>query len=646
MTGMALKPLVAACLLTTLSTALNAAPAPYSTMVVFGDSLSDAGQFPDPAGPAGSTTRFTNRVGPTFQNGSGEIFGPVTPMLLGGQLGIAAGELAASTSPVNAQLGIADGNNWAVGGYRTDQILDSITAPGGSVVANGGVTLRSRDGYLVDRASQGLGADPNALYYLTGGGNDFLQGRILNGLQAQQAAGRLVDSVEALQQAGARYIMVWLLPDLGLTPATFGTPQQAFASQLSAAFNSTLTAQLSQVPANIIPLNIPLLVGETLANPSTYGLASDQNLVGTCFSGNGCIMNPTFGLNGTTPAPPRLLFNDSVHPTIAGQRLIADYAYSLLAAPWEVTLLPEMAHGTLRAYQDELRNQWQADWENWQGVGQWRAFVAGGGQHLDFDSQDSAASGDGNGYNLTLGGSYRIDDAWRAGVAAGFFRQELEAGAEDSEYQLNSYLASAFVQYQQNRWWADAALTGGYLDYDDLKRKFALGGGSRSEKGDTDGHLWAFSTRLGYDIAQRADSPWHLSPFISADYARVEVDGYAEDGASSTALDYDEQKRDSRRLGAGLQGKYTFGADTQVFAEYAHEREYEDDTQDLTIALNSLPGNRFTLEGFTPQDRLDRVSLGFSQQLAADLSLRGGYSWRKGEDDTQQGVSLALSLDF
>ncbi|MCR7758114.1 autotransporter outer membrane beta-barrel domain-containing protein, partial [Pseudomonas aeruginosa] len=95
-----------------------------------------------------------------------------------------------------------------------------------------------------------------------------------------------------------------------------------------------------------------------------------------------------------------------------------------------------------------------------------------------------------------------------------------------------------------------------------------------------------------------------------------------------------------------LQGKYAFGSDTQLFAEYAHEREYEDDTQDLTMSLNSLPGNRFTLEGYTPQDHLNRVSLGFSQKLAPELSLRGGYNWRKGEDDTQQSVSLALSLDF
>lgn len=280
--------------------------------------------------------------------------------------------------------------------------------------------------------------------------------------------------MQALQQAGARYIVVWLLPDLGLTPATFGGPLQPFASQLSGTFNAELTAQLSQAGANVIPLNIPLLLKEGMANPASFGLAADQNLIGTCFSGNGCTMNPTYGINGSTPDPSKLLFNDSVHPTITGQRLIADYTYSLLSAPWELTLLPEMAHGTLRAYQDELRSQWQADWENWQNVGQWRGFVGGGGQRLDFDSQDSAASGDGNGYNLTLGGSYRIDEAWRAGVAAGFYRQKLEAGAKDSDYRMNSYMASAFVQYQENRWWADAALTGDAV----LESEFRLAGDS------------------------------------------------------------------------------------------------------------------------------------------------------------------------
>ncbi|AZE05714.1 esterase EstP [Pseudomonas chlororaphis] len=614
----------------------QAIASPYSNFIVFGDSLSDAGQFADPGGPAGATQRFTNRTGPIYLDGSGELRSANSTQLLGAKLGFSDDQLAASTSATRASEGLPDGNNWAVGGYRTDQILNSITTT--STAGS-----RSRPGYLV---ANHLRADPNALYYLSGGGNDFLQGRVTSLDQANAAAGRLVDSVQTLQQAGARYIMVWLLPDIGLTPAINGSPLQGFTSQLSAQFNTELVRQLRTVDAQVIPLNIPVLLKESFANPAQFGLATDQNLTATCFSGNGCTENARYGIHSATPDPSKLIYNDSVHPTEAGQRLIADYAYSLLAAPWEITLLPEMAQGTLRAHQDELRNQWQADWENWQGVGQWRAIVAAGGQHQDFDSQRSGASADGNGFNLNIGGSYRLDEAWRVGVLAGAYRQKLEAGSNDSDYKLNTYLGTAFVQYQQNRWWADAAATAGHLDYDNLKRKFDLGPNERGEKGDTSGDILAFSARLGYDIAQQASSPWHLSPFISADYARAKVDGYSEDGSDSTALTFDDQKRTSRRLGIGLQGKYQITQQTQVFGEIAHEKEYEDDTQKLTMALNSLPDNNYTLEGYTPQTNLNRLNLGVSHKLTQDLALRASYNVRKDDDFTQQGINVGVSLDF
>jgi outer membrane lipase/esterase len=188
-----LTPLAAACLLAGASLSLHASP--YSSLVVFGDSLSDAGWSADSDGPDGATTRFTNRTGPTYL--PGEAFGPVAPMILGERLGLDDAGLASAN---------AGGNNWAVGGYRTDQILDSID---------------NADGYL---ASVGGRADPNALYYLTGGGNDFLQFRVTSPETAQAAAGRLVDSLQTLQQSGARYIMVWLLPDVGKTPAISTTP--------------------------------------------------------------------------------------------------------------------------------------------------------------------------------------------------------------------------------------------------------------------------------------------------------------------------------------------------------------------------------------------------------------------------------------
>jgi len=627
---------LAGCLLALACAQANAAPNPYSNFIVFGDSLSDAGTFSDPDGPAGSVKRFTNRTGPNYQDGSGEFYSLNATQLLGGRLGFTPDQTASADSAVRAGQGLPDGNNWAVGGYRTDQILDSIT----STSAN---DERTRAGYL---PSNGFRADPNALYYLTGGGNDFLQGRVTSLTQANAAADRLVDSVRTLQGAGARYIMVWLLPDIGLTPAINGSPLQAFTSQLSAQFNTELVSQLQTVGANVIPLNVPVLLKEAFANPAQFGLATDQNLVATCFSGSGCTENARYGINSATPDPTKLIYNDAVHPTEAGQRLIADYAYSLLAAPWELTLLPEMAQGTLRAHQDELRNQWLADWENWQGVGQWRAIVSAGGQHQDFDDQHAGASADGNGYNLNIGGSYRLDDAWRVGVAAGFYHQKIEAGDNDSEYKLNSYMGTAFAQYQQNRWWGDLAVTAGHLDYDSLKRKFQLGVNERGEKGDTDGYVLAIGGRVGYDIAPEASSPWHLSPFVSADFGKVEVDGYSEKGADSTALTFDDQSRNSRRLGLGIQGKYQISAQTQVFGEFAHEREYNDDAQDLTMNLNSLPNNRYTLEGYTPQTNLNRLNLGVSHNLTREVALRASYNIRKDDDFTQQGVNVGVSLDF
>ena len=633
---------LAGCILSFVSERVLAAPTPYSTMIVFGDSLSDSGQYIDFSGAVGDSTRFTNRTGPTYKEFKGEAYAPVAPMLLGAKLGIAPGDLAPSTS----MTGDTDGNNWAVGGYRTDQIFKSITKVSKVTVPRdwfgAGSTLRSRRGYLVEN---GFKADPKALYFISGGGNDFLDERVRNPAEAAKAAQNLSDSAFALQQAGARYIMVWLLPDLGLTPAIYGTPAQAGSSYLSAVFNTELAHQLSQIDAEIIPLNVPLLLREAIIDPARYGLATGQDLVGTCFSGEECTENPQYGINSPSPDPARLLFNDSVHPTEAGQRLIADYAYSLLAAPWEVTLLPVMAQASLNAHQDQLRNQWAGDNGQWQAVGQWRTLLAGGGQRLEIDKQTTAVKADGKGYNLNIGTSYRLSETWRLGIAGGFYRQRLETGANESDSKLNSYLGSLFAQYQHNHWWGDAALTLGRLDYDSLKRKFALGVGSGMEQGQADGHLRALSTRLGYEIAQASDL-WRLSPFLSADYSRVEVNRYEEKGRRSTALNYEEQTLVSNRLGAGLLASYQATPQTLLFGEAAHEHEFQSDTQRLNIALNSLPSNRFKLEGYTPPSNLARVSLGVSHNLTADLMLRAAYNARKSDGVMQQGVNIGVSLNF
>lgn len=126
----------------------------------------------------------------------------------------------------------------------------------------------------------------------------------------------------------------------------------------------------------------------------------------------------------------------------------------------------------------------------------------------------------------------------------------------------------------------------------------------------------------------------------------IDVDGYAEDGSRSTALNFDDQQRDSRRLGAGIQGRYQLSPQTAVFAEYSHEREYEDDTSKLRAELNSLPGIDFELQGYTPGDKLDSVTVGVSHRLTQELSLRGDYSYSQSDEQSQQGLSVSLALDW
>lgn len=81
--------------------------------------------------------------------------------------------------------------------------------------------------------------------------------------------------VNALSQAGARYILVPNIPDLGMTPEFSGSPISAgIATLLSDSYNQAFTQQLATSSANIIPLNVSALLHEVAADPQAYGFSN------------------------------------------------------------------------------------------------------------------------------------------------------------------------------------------------------------------------------------------------------------------------------------------------------------------------------------------------------------------------------------
>jgi len=617
----ALKPLAAVILLTCAAGTATANSGPFSQFVVFGDSLSDAGTFPDMLSPTFDALRFTNRIGPTY--GPGEAYAEVGTQQLASLLGLQSNP---ATPLVRPDTG---GTNYAVGGYRTDEILNSITSssdPGAG----------PRPGYLARYTR----ADANALYYLNGGGNDIFQGRDMVAAARDLAAG-----VGALQAAGARYIIVSDLPDVGSTPLGTLNNVTDIWNDLTTDFNTELASRLQAQGGNYVLVNNRLLLSEVRADLAAFGFDPNVAQTAVCFdssSSTPCLPDPTYGLGGIAPDPSRLMFNDGVHPTTAVHQISADYLYSIISAPWEVSLLPEMGRSALRAHLQQLDNELSAQRGNWQAVGAWRTFVQGGYNRPEYDGY---GGGDGHGLSLSVGVTQRLSEAWLAGVSLGLAENSLELGRNDSDYDMRSYLATAFARYEYQRLFADFSLSAGYLDYHDLKRTFALGITERAEKGDTEGTLWGAAAKAGFNLMQPGDQ-LQFGPFIGASYQKVDVDGYSEKGARSTALSYHDQELKSLRLSLGLFGKYALTDRTRLFGEVAREVEREDeDRQDLRMSLNSVPDNSFELPGAMPTGDQTRFSLGLAHRLSPGLSLRANYNYR-GNDNRDHGLGLSLAWDL
>ncbi|HKW81826.1 MAG TPA: SGNH/GDSL hydrolase family protein, partial [Casimicrobiaceae bacterium] len=181
-----------------LAAGLCAAPGPasaqFSNFYFFGDSLSDAGSF-IPVLPPG-TGKFTTNPGPIWAEVLAQRYG-------------------STATPANQ-----GGNDFAEGGARVSMLPGvPATPPTGTATP---VTVQVQN-FL------GRGAvDPRALYSVWAGGNDLFfqlglaQAGLITPADVQTnlvtAATQVVQQVGVLHAAGARYIMVFNLPDVGQTP--------------------------------------------------------------------------------------------------------------------------------------------------------------------------------------------------------------------------------------------------------------------------------------------------------------------------------------------------------------------------------------------------------------------------------------------
>ena len=549
---------------TLLAVALALAVAPssaqtYSQTVFFGDSLTDSGHFRPAlvqvAGPSAALVgKFTTNPGLVWSEYLADFYGT-------------------NATPANQ-----GGDNFAVGGARAGTNSSATLAPGFTLPVP---SLATQVGSYLTRT--GGRADANALYTVWGGNNDLFA--VAGGAPAQATIGAAVTAqvgiVGTLQAAGARYVLVPTIPDLGLTPGARaqGAAAQGLLTQLASSYNAALFGGLASAGLRVIPLDTFHLFQEVAANPASFGFS---NITGTAcqpqITAQSLTCNP--GTYVTPNAPTSYAFADAVHPTGAAHEIIADYAVSILEGPRLIAVLPNSASMVGRSRADRvgahLAGKPAGDGMRWWADGRGDFQRYGGGDHYDGVGPSLTAGVDWASGNLVFGGF------------AGVGQQKLDWGKRGGSFDQSDATLGGFIG-----WFGDGAWVNGQLSYSqlrfDIDRTVDLGRATRTHTGSPDGSNLSAGASAGWDFG---DGTLRHGPVIGVLAQKIEIDGYAEsDPTLSTSLAYPDQTFDSLIGSAGWQFSYTINEHLTPYARLTVDREFEDAPAQAFARSQSLVGS-------------------------------------------------------
>jgi len=294
------KKLLTAALLLVLAPAIALA-GPITSLVVFGDSLSDQGN-------AFIVTGGTFPPAPYAQRASN---GPVAVEYLAARLGVPLAPPAAGGTNF-AFVGAATGPVTFTGTSTTTDNFAAVVY-GLPVLANTGITNQ-----VLAYVGAGPVADPaGTLFVVWGGPNDFFIDA--SAATVGGAVTNLANDIGLLYAAGARRFLVPNMPDLALTPSGLSLPpaQQAGLHALSVGFNAGLNSalnSLSLLPGiDITPFDTFSLLQSIAADPAAFGFT---NASAPCLTGS------LGGGAGICADPGSYVFWDSVHPTTAAHQVL------------------------------------------------------------------------------------------------------------------------------------------------------------------------------------------------------------------------------------------------------------------------------------------------------------------------------------
>jgi outer membrane lipase/esterase len=609
-----MKPFAAVAVLFTiaiLSMSGMAGAQKFDQFVGFGDSTIDTGYF---RYNLSGFAAIDDNLPAAIANGAKGGFagnGVMGMTILGDRFGIDAG-------PVGNGNG---GTNYANGAGFTD---DPGPMPG-SVAA----TQQIRN-YL---ASVGGVANPHALYVVSSGNNDLLQGKNLT-----NAAAALAIGVSDLQRAGARTILVpnsflyavYAAPGGGMDPAN------AAAYAQSVSYNALRWSNLTAAGVLYVPADLDSVFRYVVQNPTSFGFTQNSVLSASHPSPVAAILSDNSDI--TQAQQQTYLFIDGRHLTTAGQTIEADYEYGLLVAPAQISLLAENAiqGGWTRAA--TIQGQIEAP-----RCGTGRRFWTSVGV---FNTKVSGAQGFANDSGSPLGGSIGLDFQLSSGLilgAAMTVNSQIQRFSTGGHFEQVDETPSLYAAYLDGPTWGSAVLSYN-LFQDNIQRQVPLGMFTDQNNGNTTGQSFALALRGGRNVTRGRVTTGPVAGLIMQE---ARVYGFTETGSTGiTALSFDRQTRES--VVGQLGWRLLVDADKlQPFAEVNWNHELASQNRMVGATLTTVDAPTYFMDAVPVTSDWATLGLGSYYKLSSRAVLRGGVSAMLANPRMQNyGGDLGLNICF
>ena len=597
----------------------------------FGDSTVDSGWYKN--APPNSTSAIFNRdFAIAVKEGAGAATtspGLVSPQYLAGRFGLSA-------NPAN-QPG---GTDYATGGAR-DAAFNVGFGNQGAVP-----TVTQISNYL---AASGGVANASALYLISSGGNDvlFATGNLPTPAQSTYvttAANALAVSITQLARAGARYILV---PDQ--PQSVFGN---AASRALAASYNTTLWGDLAAAHVNFIPVDVNAMYRAITSNFSAFGLVAGAGPACTHPAGISsgwaslCSATSTISTLVSPDAAQTHLLADDLHLATAGQQILADYEYSLIVAPSEISLLAEAPLKTRAALVETIFNQIAIS-QRQRVVGTYNVWMSGDLSSLAMQSGMAGFPNDpGMPVSGTVGIDYAVAPGWLVGgaIAVDTTMQTFSLGGN---FLQNEFAASGFAAFNKGPVWADIVGSFGALQ-DNVTRIVPIGVTAQANTGQTYGTNVSLAAEGGYNFFA---GPITHGPVAGMVLQQVRINGYTEtDSFSSvggfTALSFGGQVRNSAVSVLG----YEAGADIGIwhpFAKLVWNHELASTDRSVTASLTSVSAPSYSMPADVVGADWATATIGTSVAISRGVTAYATFYSEIGQSNvTYYGGEVGLNVSL